>query len=149
MARILGNTVSPDQLLEIEIEVLNNLIGDLPKLVSPLDIIKDVASLLNLRTANALQNLLNFSFNIVNFVYWSKWGSFSTLSISVAVVVIFSELNGLDEDVIKLVKFGREFDIEDTDKARNFILKNFINLSDNTTLLKRVAEIVNKSLLDI
>lgn len=152
---LLENSVSVTDIINMEIDVLIASQWDLPTLMCPLEIIYNLAGVLEL-TSIGFVPIKAFSEDITDFVMWSTWNRFSSFSIAAATMVIYCEILGANDNIVKITRFTQQISgqlnarlLEEVRDARFYILSNLPRVCDDPHLIAESQRILNANPLGI
>jgi hypothetical protein len=154
LCSVLENDVTVAEIVRAEINIFSVVVDDLPYLFAPLEIIRNMLSLLDAKLDNDTQEEMTlFVENITNFVMWSKWAEYSPFTISVTTMMVFCEFNNYNDyikEILDLVSFFSEKTgtdlFNEMQHCRQFIFENLYQLSEDEALILKARYLNSKPL---
>ena len=150
------NSVSFEQIMAVEVDILNNVEWDLQFIICPLEISLDIIFVLDLNILNIIKGCIAFCENISNFIIWATWDHYSQFAISVTSIIIFCEITDAYTDIRKILSYINLLSdkmkinlLSEVWQTRKFVLSRIGSITEDINLINRVGGISRITSLEV
>jgi len=151
IADLSKNSVSIDDVINAEIDILYMFTYKLHTLICPIELAINFIYDQNLNMLNMIEEFIGFFESMSNHIIYSTWGKYSYFTISVTGIVIFCEIINNRADIITTIHYikrlnnniGRDI-LNEVKDARIYTFENIRYITNNANLIG-VIENINEA----